>query len=252
MNQETASMENTTSRPLVSVIIPTLNEKEYIPVLLAALKRQTYTPIEIIVADAGSYDGTLEIAHNSNVKIIKGGLPGIGRNAGAREASGNILLFLDADVCPDQNFISNIVDAFLVNNYAVATCRIRPLEKKLSNEILTVGTNVYFEVIRPISPHAPGFCIISRRSVHERLGGFDETLRISEDMDYARRASRIGKFGIISKVKIPVSMRRVQKEGTLNLGLKYAWCELLGFIGKPVRKPPFEYEFGKFSNPNNH
>jgi hypothetical protein len=44
-------------------------------------------------------------------------------------------------------------------------------------------------------------------------------------------------------------MRRVGKEGLVGLGLKYAWCEMYALVGKPVRKAPFEYEFGMFSSP---
>ncbi len=57
-----------------------------------------------------------------------------------------------------------------------------------------MGTNLYFQIIQPVSPHAPGFCILSKRTAHEKMGGFDESLTLSEDIDYARRAKRHGKF----------------------------------------------------------
>jgi len=115
--------------------------------------------------------------------------------------------------------------------------------------MICVGTNLYFRIIQPVSPHAPGFCILSKRIVHEKMGGFDESLALSEDIDYARRAKRFGKFGIMTSARIPVSMRRVGKEGLMGLGLKYAWCEIYALVGKPVREAPFEYEFGTFSPP---
>jgi hypothetical protein len=116
--------------------------------------------------------------------------------------------------------------------------------------MICVGTNLYLQIIHPISPHAPGFCILSKRTAHEKMGGFDEALTLSEDIDYARRAKRHGKFGILSSTRIPVSMRRVGKEGLVGLGLKYAWCEIYALMGKPVRNAPFQYEFGTFSPSN--
>lgn len=235
-------------RVRVSVIIPTFNEEKYLPGLLGALRRQTLTPEEIIIADAGSKDATLDCIHGARVTVVQGGLPARGRNAGALAASGEILLFLDADVLPQRDFIEKIVAEFNRQNLDVATCLIESIERDPINRLLSGGTNVYFRIIQPISPHAPGFCILARKSAHELLGGFDETLFLSEDMDYARRAARRLRFGLIRNTTIPVSMRRVEKEGLVRLGVKYAWCELYGFMDKPVRNPPFRYEFGKFGD----
>jgi len=233
----------------LSVIIPTLNEIAYLPQLLDALAIQTRLPDEIIVADAGSKDGTAELAHARGARIINGGMPAVGRNAGARMAGGELLLFLDADVLPSPNFIARVLDEFEHGEYDVATCFIAALDKSLLDRIICIGTNLYFRVIQPISPHAPGFCILSKRTIHEKMGGFDESLTLSEDIDYARRAKRCGKFGFLSNARIPVSMRRVGKEGLVGLGLKYAWCEIYALTRRPVRKAPFEYEFGTFSSP---
>jgi len=237
------------SKPHLSVIIPTLNEIAYLPQLLDALAMQTRLPDEVIVADAGSKDGTVELARARGVQVINGGMPAVGRNAGARMAGGELLLFLDADVLPPPNYISQVLDEFEHKEYDVATCFIAALDNSLLDRIICIGTNLYFRVIQPISPHAPGFCIISKRTIHEKMGGFDESLTLSEDIDYARRAKRWGKFGILSSARIPVSMRRVGKEGLVGLGLKYAWCEIYALMGKPVRNAPFEYEFGMFSPP---
>lgn len=237
------------SKPHLSVIIPTLNEIAYLPQLLDALAVQTCLPDEIIVADAGSKDGTAELAHSRGVRVVRGGMPGVGRNAGARAAKGDLLFFLDADVLPPPDFIERVVREFELKNYDVATCFIAPIDGNPLDGMICMGTNMYFRIIQPISPHAPGFCILSKCIAHEKMGGFDESLTLSEDIDYARRAKRHGKFGILSSTRIPVYMRRVGKEGLIGLGLKYAWCEMYALVGKPVRVAPFEYEFGMFSPP---
>ena len=233
----------------LTVIIPTLNEIAYLPQLLDALAVQTRLPDEVIVADAGSKDGTAELARARGARIINGGMPAVGRNAGARAAKGDLLLFLDADVLPPPDFIARVLEEFEQKKQDVATCFIAPLDGNPLDGMICVGTNLYFQIIQPVSPHAPGFCILSKRTIHEKMGGFDESLTLSEDIDYARRAKRCGKFGFLSNARIPVSMRRVGKEGLVGLGLKYAWCEIYALTGKPVRKAPFEYEFGTFSSP---
>jgi len=238
------------SKQCLTVVIPTLNEIEYLPHLLDALDAQTRLPDEIIVADAGSTDGTVEIARARGVRIVTGGLPAVGRNAGARAAEGDLLLFLDADVVPLHDFIARSLEEFERKEYDVTTCLIAALDENPMDKIISAGTNLYFWVIQPVSPHAPGFCILSRRITHEKMGGFDESLTLSEDIDYARRAKRHGKFGILTSTRIPVSMRRVGKEGLVGLGLKYAWCEMYALVGKPVRVAPFEYEFGTFGPPH--
>lgn len=70
---------------MLSIIVPALNEEKYLPILLSQIKKQNFnSDSEIIVADAGSKDKTVEIARNYGCKIIPGGLPARGRNEGAK------------------------------------------------------------------------------------------------------------------------------------------------------------------------
>ena len=80
--EEGSLAENRT--PRLSAIIPTLNEAVYLPLLLEALAAQTRPADEIIVADAGSADGTVELACRRGARVVRGGTPAVGRNAGAR------------------------------------------------------------------------------------------------------------------------------------------------------------------------
>jgi glycosyltransferase involved in cell wall biosynthesis len=231
---------------MLSVIIPTLNEGKYLPGLLEALNQQTCRPDEIIVADAGSRDDTVEQARAHGARVVPGGMPAAGRNAGARAATGTLLQFFDADVMPDPDYIARAVNEFTKAGYAVATCPSEPLSADPGDRIITDAANLMIQLVQPIAPHAPGYCILARREVHEAIGGFDESLKMSEDHDYVRRASQYGEFGILTSVRIPVSMRRLEKEGLPSLALKYLWCEMQALEGKPVRSTPFEYQFGAF------
>lgn len=229
----------------LAVIIPTLNEVHYLPRLLAALATQTRPPDEIIVADANSTDGTVTIARERGAMVVPGGLPAIGRNAGAHAARGDLLLFLDADVLPARDFTERALAEFERRGLDVATCPVEPLSDRVIDHLLHQAANVYVRAIRPLSPRAPGFCILARRSIHKAIGGFDGSLRMAEDHDYVRRTSRVGRFGVLADVRIPVSVRRLTGEGLGPLAVKYFWVEAQTLVGRPVRSLPFEYRFGQ-------
>jgi glycosyltransferase involved in cell wall biosynthesis len=94
----------------LSIIIPCKNEERYIGKLLdSILVQEMPIEYEIIIADANSSDKTLLIIDKYRdvlpIKVIEGGLPSFGRNNGARVASGDIFLFLDADCYFDDKFI---------------------------------------------------------------------------------------------------------------------------------------------------
>jgi len=230
----------------LSVVIPCLNEAGALPGLLDALNAQTQPASEIIVADAGSKDNTQDLARARGAKVVPGGKPGPGRNAGAKAATGDLIFFLDADVKPRPNFFEQALAEFEAHQLSVATCIITPLEKDATNLLITQATNLYMQVVQYFSPHAPGFCILIRRDVHQAIGGFDEEVKLAEDHEYVQRAARVGEFGVLKHARIPVSMRRLEKEGITKLALKYMWCEMYALAGKPIYSTPFEYEFGAF------
>lgn len=91
----------------ISVIIPTFNEEKVISDCLNSLIKQSYQDFEIIVVDDGSSDSTKEIASRFPVKVLeqKHRGPGLARNNGAEEATGDILVFVDADMTFDSKFL---------------------------------------------------------------------------------------------------------------------------------------------------
>ena len=80
--------KNKLKNMILSIIIPTYNEEEYLPVLLESIKKQNFNDYEVIVADANSTDRTREIAKEYGCLIVDGGLPAVGRNNGAKVAKG--------------------------------------------------------------------------------------------------------------------------------------------------------------------
>lgn len=107
---------------MLSIIIPTLNEEKHLGNLLQSIASQSCEgKIEIIVGDAGSTDKTKLIAKKFGCKITKGGLPAKGRNEGAKLATGNLLLFVDADMTLPSDFLTKSLREFNQRNLDVAT-----------------------------------------------------------------------------------------------------------------------------------
>lgn len=229
---------------MLTVVIPTKNEEVYLPKLLASLATQTLQPKAIIVADAHSTDRTREIARAAGAQVIDGGLPGVGRNRGAEQATTPYVLFLDADVeLTDPTSLARMMDGMRKRGLDIATCEVSPLEAGKVDQLLHGAYNRYAKVVQHIFPHAPGFCILVRRSVHKKIKGFDETVIFCEDHEYVQRAARVGRFGVLD-VKVPVSIRRLERDGRFQTACKYVLAELhLATVG-PIRHNLFNYTFG--------
>ncbi len=232
----------------VSIVVPTKNEEHYLPLLLACLRGQTYQDFEIVVADAGSTDKTCELAKAAGARVVAGGMPGPGRNRGAAASTGDIICFFDADVVlPHPNFLQDCLFEFAARELDVATCALTVQSGTLLDRAFHSAYNQYTYAVQPMLPHAVGSCIFARRSVHEALGGFDETVVFAEDHDYARRADKAGYHaGILRSHKIAISPRRYRKEGMVRTAAKFVWSEAAILVRGPFRTIPFTYEFGKF------
>lgn len=230
---------------MLSIVIPTLNEEGMLPRLLDSLEAQSYRDFEVIIADAGSTDRTRDIARARRRVLVEGGLPAAGRNRGAAAAKGDILLFLDADVIfPDAGFLAGMLGEFERRGLDVATSLITPLSERVLDQLFYGFYNSYISATQRFLPHAHGFCILVRRAVHEAIGGFDPAVRLAEDHEYAQRAGKIGRFGVIRESRIPVSTRRFERDGHLATACRYILCELHMWTLGAVKSDIFKYRFG--------
>jgi glycosyltransferase involved in cell wall biosynthesis len=112
-------MSSATNHPLVSIIVPTYNEERDIARTLEALAAQAYRSLEVIIVDA-SQDRTPEIVCSyadriPNLRLVKqGNKPGVSaaRNIGLREAQGEIVVILNADVFPGPDFVERVISHY--------------------------------------------------------------------------------------------------------------------------------------------
>ncbi|MAG07965.1 glycosyl transferase family 2 [Candidatus Woesearchaeota archaeon] len=231
----------------ISIIIPALNEDKCLPRLLESIKNQSFKDYEIIVADANSTDNTPKIARKYGAKVVKGGLPGAGRNAGAKAAKGDFLFFMDADVKLPEDFLKKVYHEMQEKYLDLATCGSKPLSSLLIDKIMHDLANIYIKLHQfTEDPHAPGYCIFVSKRLFMRINGFDESVKLAEDHDFVKRASRFRPLKILKSTEIMVSVRRLIKEGRLNLIWKYLRVEMYRKFRGEIRKDTIDYEFSKF------
>lgn len=181
----------------ISLVIPVYNEEESIEGLIENIEHQTLQPNEIIFVDGGSTDKTIDIIErtvreNSKFKLIKTlrASPGKGRNIGVENALYDWIVFTDAGITLDKNWIENLVKVrdnsptadIVYGNYSPVA-------------------NTFFEKCAAIS-YVPasqknqirGKAIVScllKRSVWESVGGFPD-LRAAEDLIFMEDAEKKG------------------------------------------------------------
>jgi glycosyltransferase involved in cell wall biosynthesis len=225
----------------ISVIIPALNEEHYILGTLKALQKQSFKDFEVIVADGGSKDKTREIAKKYAKVIIerKKGM-GAGRNAGAKVAKGEIIVFLDADTFPSKDLLKTYSSAF-DSEIIAATGPILPLEKVSKR----VGwgyeiVSVFFVKLTIMmgQPSIVGSNFAVKRKIFDKVGGFDEKLLTYEDWDLSSKLKKFGKIAYCDDAKVKTSARRVLAWGVSGYFL-YHVTNMVRYY--TIKKPQTSY-----------
>ena len=231
----------------VSVVVPTLNEEEDLPILLESLKKQSFQDFEVIVADAGSKDNTVKLAKKYGARVVPGGMPGPGRNRGAEVANGEFLFFFDADVSLPPDFLEKALKELDHRFLDLATCEFHPSSNLKLDDIMFRFANLSVKMNQDLNPRAAGFCIFITRRLFNRVGGFDESLKLAEDHDLVQRASKFRPLRVLESTHLNVSVRRLEKEGRFSLIQKYFRVEMHLLFKGNVKEDIVEYEFGDFT-----
>lgn len=208
------------------MVVPTLDEAETLPRLLAALGAQRGVSLETIVADGGSTDGTPEIAAAHGARVVRAPRGrGAQMNAGAAVADGEWLLFLHADSRPTQpDQLRRALDTLrarsgrrLAGHFALRFERARH------------GRRFLYRLMEAKSASNRRYTIngdqgmLLRRDWFEALGGFDESLLFLEDQRLAARVEDAGAW-VLLPGRLATSARRFEAEG---LGARYLLMALI-------------------------
>jgi glycosyltransferase involved in cell wall biosynthesis len=189
----------------ISVIVPCYNAASTIANELQALATQQYAGAwEVIVVDNGSQDQSIAVAESfrkvlPNFRIIKAterrGVAYV-RNAAARAATGEALIFCDADDEAAPGFLTAMSEA--LQHHDFVACRFEGA--KLNKSWIARGRagcvaqqdDLQRGYLHPTLPYAGGGGLGVKKSVHESVGGFDESLLRQADSDYCFRVQMAG------------------------------------------------------------
>lgn len=198
--------------PKVSVIIPAHNEENYIRQTLHSIKNQNFQDFEVIVVANGCNDKTEEIVKrrvNEKVKLLSLPKPNVSRarNHGASKATGEILVFLDADTTLDLDSLQSINRDFL-SELAVATTRVKPDKADFRFKAAMVFKNFYNKGLYKGCSGA----LVCRREDFDKVNGYDHNIVVKEHRDLTKRLEEIGKYKCLN-TNVTTSMRRLKQWG---------------------------------------
>jgi glycosyltransferase involved in cell wall biosynthesis len=213
--------------PVISIIIPTFKEEQFLERTLENLKSLAL-PHEIIITDGGSTDRTLEIARRYTDKITVWDQPGRqtfgeAKNAGAKLAAGEFLVFIDADVIiPEpQAFFTKALAYFAAHPRTVAmTVPMLPFieNHSLADRIGSWPINAWYVLLNNVlhSGMASGEFQMMRADTFRQVGGYREDLAAVEDVDMFMRIAKVGRTYSYGALCVRHSYRRVHKAGWLK------------------------------------
>jgi len=203
-------------KPLVTVIIPVFNCENYLGDAIQAVLGQTYRPIEIIVVDDGSTDASSNVAkqYGSEVQYFfqQNSGAGAARNHGIKLAHGSFFSFLDADDLWLKNKLLMQLELFKKSNELdmvfgqVEQCYSPELEENFKKTI---------QVEPGIMPGYHAGTMLIKKDSFQRVGYFDEKLRMGEFIDWYSRAKDCGLKSVMCDEV--VMKRRIHKN---NMGIR--------------------------------
>ena len=212
-----------TFRNQLTIVIPAKNESRLLPNLLESLCRQDYPAMrstKVFLADAGSTDGTPDLAlsfsRRLNIQVIAGGLPSVGRNAGARRADTPYVLFLDADMeLKDPTLVRRAMALAERRKLQCVTTNIWCSNGTLRDHVLYIGNNIAQYGSLLVRPFSTGMFMLFEKATFDRLGGFHEGALYAEDYLLTKKVAN-RRFGIV-RGRVHTTNRRFRNMGHLKI-----------------------------------
>lgn len=247
------------SKPLFSIVVPCLNEEKYLPHLLNDLVKQARPPLfQVLVVDARSEDKTQMVAktysQKLNLKLVISHRRNLSyqRNLGAKRASGDYLIFIDADCRLPKNFLHKAEEAVKETKSLILIPRLMEKTGSSIDDLLVKLTNYFIPFSQYIGcPFTPGACLIFERDFFFHINGFkvdrkqDQAKLFPEDIDFMLRARKAGvSANYLKEVEFRFSFRRFKRSGRLTVMRKYLIGAMEMIINKKADSLSVSYPMG--------
>jgi len=230
--------------PLVSVVIPTLREEDYLGLLLTSVYNQTYAPLEVVVSDSSPPESKAATQYVIdkwkpflNVRMVNSPAKNVsrGRNVGAAAADGRALLFVDADCILDREYVHKLADA--LSKGAVLA---HGIDCWYDNDFHNTLKSFY-SWFKP-RLHTTGRGVLIRKEHFRSLGGYREdydpaATGFREDLDLGRRVERTFGSGSVCLVQDAV-VGESDRRPLFSSTAQQVWKERGWRKGKPITYLP--------------
>ena len=211
----------------LSIIIPTYNERGKLNTLLQEIiRRSADGPHEIIIADGGSNDGTLQSVSDPSAKKIRCTRRGRASqmNEGAEHATGNYLFFLHADTLPPDKFDRKIGQA-IRRGFECGCFRL-----SFDDPHPLLRLYAWFTRFRSTLVRFGDQSLFVSKDLFKNVDGFDEELVIMEDQKIVRNLKKHSAFVLLDE-KVITSARKYRDNGVFRLQMIFTLITLLYYLG---------------------
>jgi glycosyltransferase involved in cell wall biosynthesis len=210
------------ARPRFSVVVPAHNEEVLLPAGLAAIgaaAEQVPGEVETVVVANRCSDATEEVAQRAGARVVESEVRNIAavRNAGAAAAAGDVIVTVDADCLMAPTTFRSIGAKLATGRYVGGATKVRP-------ERMSAGIRATLAVVdlAMLLSRLGGGMFWCRREDFEAVGGFDESLLLAEDMDFARRLKAHGRrtgrrFTVLRDAPLVSSCRKFDAYGDWHM-----------------------------------
>ena len=203
---------------MISVIVPAFNEEAWLPATLESiraaadhLRARSGVGVEVIVVDNNSTDGTAAVARDLDATVVHEPVQSIGRarNAGVRQATGDVLVFIDADVLVPRTLLE-VIDATMSD----LRCLGGGVDTAHDPRRLLVRLHLRaWRLLAALTPMVQGATQFCRKSAFEQVGGYGEDVWMGEDTDFYRDLRKLarrtgGRVRLIREPRVRPSSRR--------------------------------------------
>jgi len=237
----------------LSFVVPAYNEETYLPACLESVLAQTGElgdAVEIIVVNNASTDRTREVALGYGVRVVDEPQKGLtfARQAGFAASTGELIANVDSDSRLTEGWVQTVLMEFAAEPKLVSLSGpfiyydMSP-SQRVSVQIFYLIAYLVYALNRYVlraGSMVQGGNFVLRRTALEKIGGFDTAIAFyGEDTDIARRMNQIGEAKFTFDLKMYSSARRLKKEGTLRIALRYT----INYFWTIFGKTPFTKEY---------